>query len=54
MDEPRRHLVQRLRGLGVQLLVLVTTPELPSPEEGVAMHAVNPRDVGTSLRTLSW
>jgi hypothetical protein len=54
MDEQRRRLVQRLRGLGVQLLVLVTTPEPPGPEEGVTMHAVNPRDVGTSLRTLSW
>ena len=54
MDEQRRRLMQRLRGLGVQLLVLVTAPEPPSPEEGVTMHAVNPRDVGTSLRTLSW
>jgi hypothetical protein len=54
MDEQRRRLVQRLRGLGVQLLVLVTTPEPPGPEEGVTMHAVNPRDVGTSLRALSW
>jgi len=54
MDEQRRRLVQRLRGLGVQLLVLVTTSEPPGPEEGVTMHAVNPRDVGTSLRALSW
>jgi uncharacterized protein (DUF58 family) len=54
MDEQRRRLVQRLRGLGVQLLVLVTAPDRPNPEDGVVMHAVNPRDVGASLRTLSW
>ena len=54
MDEERRRLVQRLRGLGVQLLVLVTAPERPTPEDGVVMHAVNPRDVGASLRALSW
>jgi uncharacterized protein (DUF58 family) len=54
MDEQRRRLVQRLRGLGVQLLVLVTAPERTTPEDGVVTHAVNPRDVGASLRTLSW
>lgn len=54
MDEQRRRLVQRLRGLGVQLLVLVTTSERANSEDGVMMHAVNPRDVGASLRTLSW
>ena len=54
MDEERRRLVQRLRALGVQQLVLVTGPERPSPEDGVVMHAVNPRDVGASLEALSW
>jgi uncharacterized protein (DUF58 family) len=54
MDEERRRLVQRLRGLGVQQLVLVTGSESPAPENGVVMHAVNPRDVGGSLRALSW
>jgi hypothetical protein len=38
----------------VQQLVLVTGPERPSPEDGVVVHAVNPRDVGASLRALSW
>jgi uncharacterized protein (DUF58 family) len=54
MDDQRRRLVQRLRGLGVQLLVLVMAPERPNPEDGVVTHAVNPRDVGAALRTLSW
>jgi uncharacterized protein (DUF58 family) len=54
MDEQRQQLVQRLRGLGVQLLVLVTTPERTNSEDGVVTHAVNPRDVGASLRKLSW
>ena len=54
MDQERRRLVQSLRGLGVQMLVLVTESERPDPEEGVVMHAVNPRDVAASLRTLSW
>ena len=54
MDEQRRALVRRLRGLGVHLLVLVMGPERPRPEDGVVMHAVNPRDVGAALRTLSW
>ena len=54
MDEERRRLVQHLRALGVQQLVLVTGPERPSAEDGVVVHAVNPRDVGASLRALSW
>jgi hypothetical protein len=54
MDDQRRRLVQQLRGLGVQLLVLVMAPERPNPEDGVVTHAVNPRDVGAALRTLSW
>jgi uncharacterized protein (DUF58 family) len=54
MDEERRRLVRHLRALGVQQLVLVTGPERPSPEDGVVVHAVNPRDVGASLRALSW
>ncbi|HTS55846.1 MAG TPA: DUF58 domain-containing protein [Burkholderiales bacterium] len=54
MDDERRRLVKRLRGLGVQQLVLVTGSERPAPEDGVVMHAVNPRDVGGSLRSLSW
>ncbi len=54
LDEERRRLVQRLRALGVQLLVLVTGAERSGPEAGVVMHAVNPRDIGASLRTLSW
>jgi uncharacterized protein (DUF58 family) len=52
MDEDRRRLVKRLHGLGVQQLVLVTAPEHPPPEGGVVMYAVNPRDVGGSLRAL--
>ena len=54
MDDERRDLVQQLRTLGVQQLVLVTGSEQPISEDGVVMHAVQPRDVGSSLKALSW
>jgi len=54
VDEPRRRLIQRLRSLGVQLLVLVMEPQTTATEDGVVLHAINPRDVGGSLRALSW
>jgi len=54
VDEARRHLIQRLRSLGVQLLLLVMEPQTTAAEDGVVLHAVNPRDVGGSLRALSW
>jgi len=54
VDEPRRRLIQRLRSLGVQLLVLVMEPQITAAEDGVVLHAVNPRDVGGSLRALEW
>ncbi len=54
MDEDRRRLVKRLHSLGVRQLVLVMGSEMHAPDDGVVMHAVDPRDVGGSLRTLSW
>jgi len=52
MDEDRRRLVRRLQSLGVQQLVLITASERPAPEGKVVIHAIDPRDVGASLRAL--
>ncbi len=56
LDQERRHLVQRLRAQGVRQLVLVMDARASVSEDGVVMHAVDPRDVGASLRALpeSW
>jgi len=52
MDEQRRRLVKGLHALGVQQLVLVTASARPAPEGDVVLHAIDPRDVGASLRAL--
>lgn len=52
LDQERRHLVQRLRAQGVRQLVLVMDAEASASEDGVVLHAVDPRDVGASLRAL--
>ena len=52
MDQDRRRLVQRLRASGRAAAGAGHGRQSHrSPEDGVAMHAVDPRDVGASLRS---
>jgi uncharacterized protein (DUF58 family) len=51
MDAPRRHLLEQLAAAGVEVLALVLGAggELP----GIALHTIDPNDVGASLAALA-
>ena len=52
LDQDRQRLIRNLRAQGVHQLVLVMDAAVPVAEDGIAVHAIDPRDVGASLRDL--
>ena len=55
LDAERRRLVRALAAAGVHLLVLVMGPaQAASPDDAIALHAIDPGDIAASLARLAW